>query len=84
MLLLRWLIGLRQSKIGLFVGGAELSAKMEASRRAHTSEYLSHQCPCPHSELQLAPISPGDPWRPTGRSGSGSYEALPLPLSQST
>ena len=37
------------------------------------------QCPCLHSEPQLTPTSPGDPPRPAGRSGLGSYGGTALP-----
>ena len=40
---------------------------------------LCLQCPCPHSEPQLTPTSLGDPPRPAGRSGSGSYVVTALP-----
>ena len=40
---------------------------------------ICHQCPCLHSEPQLTPTSPGDPPRPTGGSGPGSYGVTALP-----
>ena len=40
---------------------------------------LCHQCPCPHSEPQPTPASPGEPPRPAGRSGPGSYGVTALP-----
>ena len=50
-----------------------------------TRQYLHHyQCPCPQGELQLRPVSPGDPLRPAGRSGSGSYEVTAFSLGQCT
>ena len=39
---------------------------------------LHHQCSCPHSEPQLTPASSGDPPRPAGRSGPGSYGVIAL------
>ena len=46
-----------------------------------TPQYLHHQCPCPHSEPQPPPCtSPGDPPRPAGRSGPGSYEVTAFSL----
>ena len=42
--------------------------------------YLCLQFPCPYSEPQLSPVSPGDPARPTGRSGPGSYEVAAFAL----
>lgn len=32
-----------------------------------------HQCPCPHSEPQLIPTSPGHSLKPAGRFNLGSY-----------
>ena len=40
---------------------------------------ICHQWPCPTSEPQPSPASPGDPPRPTGRSGPGSYGVTALP-----
>ena len=45
----------------------------------NTPQHPCHQCPCPHSELQVPLASPGDPPRPAGRSGPGSYEVTPFP-----
>ena len=45
-----------------------------------SSQYLCHQCPCPHSEPQLPSASPGDPQRPAGRSGPGFYEVTAFSL----
>lgn len=46
---------------------------MATSRRAHTiPSGLCHQYPCPHTESQLTPASPGDSLRPAGRPGPGS------------
>ena len=57
--------------------GPGLGDKTVTSRRAHmpmsTPCYLCYQCPCPHSESQPLPASPGDPPRPAGRSGPGLY-----------
>ena len=39
---------------------------------------LCHHCPCPHSEPQLTPTSPGDPPRSVGRSGPGFYRVIAL------
>ena len=53
-----------------------LGFKMAASIKAHPSkipQYLHCQCPYPHSEPQPHSASVGDPLRPAGRSGPGSY-----------
>ena len=39
---------------------------------------LHHQCPCPHSELQPSPTSPGALPRPLVRSSPGSYGGISL------
>ena len=39
---------------------------------------LCHQYPCPHSELQPTPASPGDPTRPLVRSNPSSYVSIAL------
>ena len=44
---------------------------------------LHYPCPCPHSEPQPTPISPGDPPRPTGRSRPGSYGVIACALGRS-
>ena len=54
--------------------GPGLGAKMTTSGRAHIDQYspgLHSQYPCPHSELQLTPTTPGDPPVPTGKSSPG-------------
>ena len=40
---------------------------------------ICHQCPCLHGKLQLTLVSPGDPLRPTGKSGSSFYGVIALP-----
>ena len=40
---------------------------------------LCQQCPCPDSQPQLPPASLGDPPKPAGRSGPGSYGVTALP-----
>ena len=49
----------------------------------NTPQYLHHQCPCPQSEPHPPPTSPGDPPRPPGRSGLGSYEVTVFALGPS-
>ena len=47
---------------------------MTTSGRAHVDQYspgLHSQYPCPHSEPQLTPTTPGDPPVPTGKSSPG-------------
>ena len=39
-----------------------------------------HWCPCPHSEPHLPSTFTGDPLRPAGRSGPGSYEVTAFAL----
>ena len=45
-----------------------------------TPWYLHHQCPCPNSEPQPLPTSAGDPLRPAGGSGPGSYKVTAFSL----
>ena len=40
---------------------------------------MCHQFPCLHSEPQLTLVSPGDPLRPTGKSGSSFYGVTTFP-----
>ena len=61
--------------------GPDFDDKMATSRRAHTNQYslgLCHQSPCPLSEPQLTPTSPGDPLWLVGRSSPGSYGVTTL------
>ena len=43
-----------------------------------------YQCPCPHSELLLAPVSLGDPPRPVDRSDWGSCKITAFSLGPGT
>lgn len=45
--------------------------------------WKGHQCPCPHSDPQSLLASPGDPLRPAGRAGPGSYEIAAFALGPS-
>ena len=46
-------------------------------------QYVCHQCLCPQGEPQPPPASPGDPPRPAGRSGPGSYQITVFALGPS-
>ena len=43
-------------------------------------QHFCHQCLCPHSEPHHPLPPPGDPPRPAGRSGPGSYKVTALAL----
>ena len=46
----------------------------EKLTQMNAPQYVCHQCLCPQGEPQLPSASPGDPPRPAGRYGPGSYQ----------
>ena len=72
-----WLFGLRHPSTGVCSQLVAARSWCQSGKDVPLSS--CHWYSCPYSETQPASAYPGDPLRPTCRSGTGSYELTALP-----